>query len=168
MLTSRSQPSDKALETINLIRAMGADIVVECGDIAAPGTAKRLVAAATATGLPLRGVLNVLAIWNRNSRWAHSLEADYGRQPGVVVADRSPRTIQWYGAAAASKYALGPKQYAAVKAEWYREDSGFLLDFRGSMTSLTLNTIFLNPAMSPTLRFLMLPADQCATCKETH
>jgi len=49
VLTSRSQPNDKVLETIDLIRAMGADIVVECGDIAAPGTAKRLVAAACAT-----------------------------------------------------------------------------------------------------------------------
>jgi acyl transferase domain-containing protein/acyl carrier protein len=62
VLNSRSQPSDKALETINLIRAMGADIVVECGDIAAPGTARRLVAAATATGLPLRGVLHAAAV----------------------------------------------------------------------------------------------------------
>nr|WP_255413289.1 type I polyketide synthase [Mycobacterium sp. 3519A] len=62
VLTSRSQPSDKALETIDLIRAMGADIVVECGDITAPGTAKRLVAAATATGLPLRGVLHAAAV----------------------------------------------------------------------------------------------------------
>ena len=52
----------KALETIELIRAMGADIVVECGDIAAPGTAKRLVAVATATGLPLRGVLHAAAV----------------------------------------------------------------------------------------------------------
>jgi polyketide synthase 5 len=62
VLTSRSKPSDKALETIHLIQAMGADIVVECGDITAPGTAKRLVAAATATGLPLRGVLHAAAI----------------------------------------------------------------------------------------------------------
>ena len=62
VLTSRSQPNDKALETIDLIRAMGADIVVECGDITSPGTANRLVAAATATGLPLRGVLHAAAV----------------------------------------------------------------------------------------------------------
>jgi polyketide synthase 5 len=62
VLTSRSQPNDKALETIHLIRAMGADIVVECGDITAPGTVNRLVAAATATGLPLRGVLHAAAV----------------------------------------------------------------------------------------------------------
>jgi polyketide synthase 5 len=62
VLTSRSQPTPKVLETIELIQAMGGDIVVECGDITAPGTAERLVAAATATGLPLRGVLHAAAV----------------------------------------------------------------------------------------------------------
>jgi polyketide synthase 5 len=62
VLTSRSQPNQKALDTIALIAAMGGDIVVEAGDIAAPGTADRLVAAATATGLPLRGVLHGAAV----------------------------------------------------------------------------------------------------------
>ena len=62
VLTSRSQPNTKAQETIELIRAMGADIVVECGDIAEAGTADRLVAAAIATGLPLRGVLHAAAV----------------------------------------------------------------------------------------------------------
>jgi polyketide synthase 5 len=62
VLTSRSQPTPKVLETIELIQAMGGDIVVECGDINAPGTAERLVAAATATGLPLRGVLHAAAV----------------------------------------------------------------------------------------------------------
>ena len=63
VLTSRSQPNQKALETIELIRAIGADIQVECGDIAEPGTAERLVTAATATGLPLRGVLHAAAVF---------------------------------------------------------------------------------------------------------
>ena len=36
--------------------------MVECGDIAEAGTAERLVAAATATGLPLRGVLHAAAV----------------------------------------------------------------------------------------------------------
>jgi NAD(P)-dependent dehydrogenase (short-subunit alcohol dehydrogenase family)/acyl carrier protein len=62
VLSSRSTPNQRALDTIELIRAMGSDIVVERGDIAAPGTADRLVAAATATGLPLRGVLHVAAV----------------------------------------------------------------------------------------------------------
>ena len=62
VLTSRSLPTPKALEMIELIRAVGADIVVECGDIAEAGTAERLVAAATATGLPVRGVLHAAAV----------------------------------------------------------------------------------------------------------
>jgi polyketide synthase 5 len=63
VLSSRSAPSSKAMETIELIRAMGADIEVECGDIAEVGTALRLVDVATATGLPLRGVLHAAAVF---------------------------------------------------------------------------------------------------------
>ena len=69
VLSSRSAPSQKALETIELIGAIGSDIVVECGDIvvecgdiAQAGTADRLVAAATATGLPVRGVLHAAGV----------------------------------------------------------------------------------------------------------
>ncbi|MGB9305381.1 MAG: SDR family NAD(P)-dependent oxidoreductase, partial [Mycobacterium sp.] len=62
VLSSRSQPTQKALETIELVRAIGSDVVVECGDIAAAGTAERLLTAATATGLPLRGVLHAAAV----------------------------------------------------------------------------------------------------------
>ena len=62
VLSSRSQPTPEVLETIERIRAIGADVVVECGDIAQPGTAQRLVATATATGLPVRGVLHAAAV----------------------------------------------------------------------------------------------------------
>jgi polyketide synthase 5 len=62
VLSSRSQPTSEALQTIECIRAIGADVVVECGDIAEAGTAQRLVAAATATGLPVRGVLHAAAV----------------------------------------------------------------------------------------------------------
>jgi polyketide synthase 5 len=48
--------------TIDMIRSAGADVVVECGDIAERATADRLVAAATITGLPLRGVLHAAAV----------------------------------------------------------------------------------------------------------
>ena len=61
VLCSRSQPTPEVLQTIELIRAMGADVVVDCGDIAEPGTAQRLVATATATGLAVRGVLHAAA-----------------------------------------------------------------------------------------------------------
>jgi polyketide synthase 5 len=62
VLASRSQPKPEVLERIDLIRLIGGEIVVECGDIAETGTADRLVAAATATGLPLRGVLHAAAV----------------------------------------------------------------------------------------------------------
>ncbi|MHC9292779.1 sulfolipid-1 biosynthesis phthioceranic/hydroxyphthioceranic acid synthase [Mycobacterium sp. LTG2003] len=62
VLSSRSRPSAEALEIIELIRAAGGDIVVESGDIAEDGTAERLVEAATATGLPLRGVVHAAAV----------------------------------------------------------------------------------------------------------
>ena len=41
VLNSRSQPTPEAQETIERIRATGADIEVECGDIAEPETADR-------------------------------------------------------------------------------------------------------------------------------
>ncbi|ORB67817.1 sulfolipid-1 biosynthesis phthioceranic/hydroxyphthioceranic acid synthase [Mycolicibacterium tusciae] len=62
VLTSRSQPNPQAQKTIARLRSNGADVVVECGNIADPDTARRLVSAATATGLPLRGVLHAAAV----------------------------------------------------------------------------------------------------------
>ena len=62
VLTSRSQPTLKALQTIEWIRALGAEVVVYCGDIGDPRTAQRMVEAATATGLPVRGVLHAAAV----------------------------------------------------------------------------------------------------------
>jgi polyketide synthase 5 len=62
VLTSRSAPNAGAHEEIERIRATGADIQVERGDIAQPETANRVVAAAIATGLPVRGVLHAAAV----------------------------------------------------------------------------------------------------------
>ncbi|MGH3563085.1 MAG: SDR family NAD(P)-dependent oxidoreductase, partial [Mycobacterium sp.] len=62
VLNSRSAPNDEARQAIERLRATGADIAVECGDIAEAGTAERLVAVATASGLPVRGVLHGAAV----------------------------------------------------------------------------------------------------------
>ncbi|MDT5015151.1 MAG: polyketide synthase 5, partial [Mycobacterium sp.] len=62
VLSSRTQPTPQSLERIEAIRVTGADVVVKCGDIAEPDTARRLVAAATATGLPVCGVLHAAAV----------------------------------------------------------------------------------------------------------
>ncbi len=62
VLASRSEPNPTAAKMIARLRSNGADIVVERGNIADPPTAERLVSAATATGLPLRGVLHAAAV----------------------------------------------------------------------------------------------------------
>lgn len=62
VLSSRSQPTDQALEILGRIRATGVDVLIECGDIAESGTAERLVAVATADGYPVRGVLHAAGV----------------------------------------------------------------------------------------------------------
>jgi acyl transferase domain-containing protein/acyl carrier protein len=62
VLTGRSEPNPQAQKAIARMRGNGADIQVECGNIAEAGTAARLVTTATATGLPLRGVLHAAAV----------------------------------------------------------------------------------------------------------
>ncbi|TDH57683.1 SDR family NAD(P)-dependent oxidoreductase [Mycobacterium eburneum] len=62
ILNGRSSPSGQAQQAIDRIRQRGTQIEVECGDIAEPGTAERMVAAATASGLPVRGVLHCAAV----------------------------------------------------------------------------------------------------------
>jgi len=62
VLTSRSAPDAHAQKAIDQIREKGCDVVVECGDIADPAIAERLVEVATATGLALRGVLHGAAV----------------------------------------------------------------------------------------------------------
>lgn len=61
VLNGRSAPEGQAQQTIERLRAGGTDIVVECGDIAEPETARRLVSIATESGLPVRGVLHAAA-----------------------------------------------------------------------------------------------------------
>lgn len=62
VLTARSNPTPKARQAIERLRANGTDVVVESGNIAESDTAARVVAAATATGLALRGVLHAAAV----------------------------------------------------------------------------------------------------------
>ncbi|WP_395312050.1 sulfolipid-1 biosynthesis phthioceranic/hydroxyphthioceranic acid synthase [Mycobacterium sp. AMU20-3851] len=62
VLNGRSAPPPAAKEVIERIRRSGTEVEVELGDIAEPDTADRLVVAACATGLPLRGVLHGAAV----------------------------------------------------------------------------------------------------------
>lgn len=60
VLHGDSAPDGHAQRAIERLCALGTDIAVECGDIAQPATAERLVAAATMSGLPVRGVLHAV------------------------------------------------------------------------------------------------------------
>ena len=62
VLNYRSEPTAQARQTIERLREAGGDIVVHCGDIADPATARDLLACATGTGLPVRGVLHAAAV----------------------------------------------------------------------------------------------------------
>ncbi|WP_173813976.1 sulfolipid-1 biosynthesis phthioceranic/hydroxyphthioceranic acid synthase [Mycobacterium rhizamassiliense] len=62
VLTARTNPPPKVQQAVERIRTGGVDVVVECGNMAEADTAARVVAAATATGLPLRGVLHAAAV----------------------------------------------------------------------------------------------------------
>jgi len=62
VLNSRSAPTAEAQAAIDRMRAGGADVQVVSADIADLKTAELLVAVATETGLPVRGVLHAAAV----------------------------------------------------------------------------------------------------------
>jgi phthiocerol/phenolphthiocerol synthesis type-I polyketide synthase D len=61
VVNGRSEPSDEQRKVLAELEER-AQIAVVCGDIAAPGVAERLVLAAEATGLALRGVVHSAAV----------------------------------------------------------------------------------------------------------
>ncbi|WP_082939600.1 type I polyketide synthase [Mycobacterium sp. 852014-50255_SCH5639931] len=102
VLSSRTQPNSKTLETVEFMRAMGTDIEVECGDITEAGTAARLVAAATATGLPVRGVLHAAAVFENamlanmtdeliDRNWAPKVHGAWNLHQATVALD-----LDWF------------------------------------------------------------------------
>ncbi|NAS20741.1 SDR family NAD(P)-dependent oxidoreductase [Herbidospora sp. NEAU-GS84] len=62
VLNGRTAPGPEALRAVEAMRALGARVEVVPGDIAALGVAERLVAAATAHGHRLRGVVHAAAV----------------------------------------------------------------------------------------------------------
>ena len=62
ILNARSKPTEAATRVLVAMKARGTEVQVISADIAEPSTARRLVEAATATGLPLRGVLHGAAV----------------------------------------------------------------------------------------------------------
>ncbi|MGH3562547.1 MAG: SDR family NAD(P)-dependent oxidoreductase, partial [Mycobacterium sp.] len=62
VLNSRSEPSDEQRAVIAELEGGGGQVAVVSADVAAPGVAERLVNAAEATGLTLRGVIHGAAV----------------------------------------------------------------------------------------------------------
>ena len=62
VLNSRSAAKPDVLAEIEQMRAAGTEVEIVSGDIAVSSTVDRLVAAATSTGLPVRGVLHAAAV----------------------------------------------------------------------------------------------------------
>jgi phthiocerol/phenolphthiocerol synthesis type-I polyketide synthase D len=62
VLGGRAGPSADARVVMEVISSQGTEVVVERGDIAEPGTAERLVAAARAGGTPLCGVVHAAGV----------------------------------------------------------------------------------------------------------
>ncbi|MGZ4583088.1 MAG: sulfolipid-1 biosynthesis phthioceranic/hydroxyphthioceranic acid synthase [Mycobacterium sp.] len=125
VLTSRSEPTQKALETIELVRSIGSDVVVECGDIGQADVAERLVATATATGLPLRGVLHAAAVVEDatltnitdelvDRDWAPKVYGAWNLHQATASAD-----LDWFcsfSSAAALRGSPGQGAYAAANS----------------------------------------------------
>ncbi|GAA2872862.1 hypothetical protein GCM10010517_33310 [Streptosporangium fragile] len=62
VLGGRSGPSPEGAGVIEALRALGSDVRVVTGDLAVPGVAARLVAATTAGGVRLRGVVHAAGV----------------------------------------------------------------------------------------------------------
>jgi thioesterase domain-containing protein/NAD(P)-dependent dehydrogenase (short-subunit alcohol dehydrogenase family) len=58
VLSGRSGPGAEAVKVINVLRASGTEVEIVLGDVAAPGVAERMVAAARRDGLRLCGVVH--------------------------------------------------------------------------------------------------------------
>ncbi|MDI3314309.1 MAG: sulfolipid-1 biosynthesis phthioceranic/hydroxyphthioceranic acid synthase [Mycobacterium sp.] len=125
VLGSRSRPDAKARQALERIRATGADVVVECGDIAEPQTAHRLVSVASVTGLPVRGVLHAAAVVEDATLpniTAELLERDWAPKVyGAWNLHRATATLQldWFcsfSSAAALVGSPGQGAYAAANS----------------------------------------------------
>jgi acyl transferase domain-containing protein/NADPH:quinone reductase-like Zn-dependent oxidoreductase/SAM-dependent methyltransferase/acyl carrier protein len=62
VLTSRKPPNDAAKKAIEALREMGADIVVELGDVSNQNDVKRIIGKTIASSKPLRGVIHAAGL----------------------------------------------------------------------------------------------------------
>ncbi len=127
VLSSRAQPSRKTLETIEMIRSIGTDVVVACADIADPATAAQLITSATATGLPLRGVLHAAAVIDNatvSNTTADLIDRDWAAKVRGAwylhqAVEDSAQSLDWFccfSSAAALVGSPGQCAYAAANS----------------------------------------------------
>ncbi|WP_415848830.1 beta-ketoacyl reductase, partial [Tsukamurella ocularis] len=124
VLSGRGEPSPEAAAALDELRA-DADVEYLRGDIADPGVAERLVAAAEATGRPLRGVIHSAAVLDDELVAAMSRDA-LGRvwRPKALGADRldaatADRDLDWwvlFSSVASLLGSPGQGAYAAANA----------------------------------------------------
>ncbi|GAB2820672.1 hypothetical protein GCM10027176_26310 [Actinoallomurus bryophytorum] len=125
VLSGRSGPGPAAQQTIEELRAFGTEVAIVLGDIAAPGVAERMVAAARRNGLRLRGVVHAAGVLD--DRLVNELGPEDLRRvwspkvDGAVRLHEATRRfhLDWwlvYSSAAALLGSPGQAAYAAANA----------------------------------------------------
>nr|WP_197381384.1 type I polyketide synthase [Mycolicibacterium mengxianglii] len=129
VLNGRSAPTADAEDVIERIRRGGTEVEVSRGDIADPETARRLVQAAGATGLPLRGVLHAAAVVEDatlgnitdeliDRDWAPKVRGAWNLHEALQGADADTQ-LDWFcsfSSAAAMVGSPGQGAYAAANS----------------------------------------------------
>ncbi|WP_046315711.1 KR domain-containing protein, partial [Mycobacterium sp. UM_Kg1] len=140
VLNGDAEPDSQAQRAIERLRAQGADIQVECGDIAEPQTADRLVAAATASGLPVRGVLHAVAAVGdaplteipdhlADRHWVPKVHGAWNLYQALQAA---PQQLDWFCVFSSTAALVGsPGQGAAAGADSWLDAFGRWLQSQG-------------------------------------
>ncbi|UVO11681.1 SDR family NAD(P)-dependent oxidoreductase [Mycobacterium sp. SVM_VP21] len=135
VLSGDSAPDRQAQRAIERLRALGTDIQVECGDIAEPQTAGRLVAAATASGLPVRGVLHAVATAGEaplteitghlvDRCWATKVYGAWNLHQSLQE-EAGAQSLDWFCAFSSTAALIGaPSQGAAAAADSWLDAFG--------------------------------------------
>ncbi|OBK81861.1 polyketide synthase [Mycolicibacter heraklionensis] len=135
VLSGASAPDSEAQRAIERLRALGTDIQVECGDISEPETASRLVAAATASGLPVRGVLHAVAAAGEaplteitghlvDRCWAPKVYGAWNLHQSLQEA-AAAQSLDWFCAFSSTAALIGsPGQGAAAAADSWLDAFG--------------------------------------------
>ena len=79
-------------------------------------------------------------------KWSYVANFNTGLQSDVLRPSGRSSTARWYGMSHVAKYALTANRSAALRLEWFRDDSGFLVGASNDLFAIALNfTQRLNP-----------------------